>query len=149
MVRTETDGTGENGPELERVLWRLQPFPDNYIPQTFLAGLSKNRNQCFPKPFSRIAEYLLFFTANVLPYRYWPLMLGACTVSQHLSIIFIFLAVFTGLLDHSLDPRLLVILSSGTFMVGCIIWEVLEYFGRDALNSASSDRRKLVFTLVG
>ncbi len=89
------------------------------------------------------------FTANVLPYRYWPLMLGACTVSQHLSIIFIFLAVFTGLLDHTLDPRLLVVLSSGTFTVGCITWEVVEYFGRDALNGASSDRRKLVFALVG
>src|SRR5258707_3926952 len=62
MVRTETDGTGENGPELERVLWRLQPFPDNYIPQTFLAGLSKNRNQCFLKSLSRIAESLRFYS---------------------------------------------------------------------------------------
>jgi hypothetical protein len=45
MVTTEPDGTGEDGPEWERVLWRLQPFPDNYVPPTFLAGLSKNRNQ--------------------------------------------------------------------------------------------------------
>ncbi|KAF8491145.1 hypothetical protein F5888DRAFT_1737076, partial [Russula emetica] len=60
------DRTGEDGPEWERVLWRLKPFPDNYVPPTFLAGLSKN--------------------PNVLPYRYWPLvMLGACTISQHLS----------------------------------------------------------------
>jgi len=122
MVTTEPGRTGEDGPEWERVLWRLQPFPDNYVPPTFLAGLSKN--------------------PNVLPYRYWPLMLGACTISQHLSVIFIFLAVFTHLLDHTLDPRLLVVLSSATFVVGCIIWEAMEYFGRDAsMSSTPSDRR--------
>jgi phosphatidylinositol N-acetylglucosaminyltransferase subunit C len=90
---------------------------------------------------------LTFFTANVLPYRYWPLMLGACTISQHLSVIFIFLAVFTRLLDHSLDPRLLVVLSSTTFVVGCIIWETMEYVERDALKSIPSDRRKFVSPL--
>jgi Phosphatidylinositol N-acetylglucosaminyltransferase len=144
MVTTEPDRTGEDGPEWERVLWRLQPFPDNYVPPTFLAGLSKNRNQCFFK-FGFLNSY--FFTANVLPYRYWPLMLGACTISQHLSVIFIFLAVFTRLLDHTLDPRLLVVLSSATFVVGCIIWEAMEYFGRDVLRSTPSDRRKFVLPL--
>lgn len=49
MVTTESDRTGEDGTEWERVLWRLQPFPDNYVPPTFLAALSKNRNQCFFK----------------------------------------------------------------------------------------------------
>ncbi len=142
----ELDGTGENELEWERVLWRLQPFPDNYVPPTFLVGLSKNRNQRFFKCLSWIANPH-FFTANVLPYRYWPLMLGACTISQHLSVVFIFLAVFTRVLDHTLDPRLLIVLSSGTFVVGCIIWEAMEYFGRDALRSAPSDRRKLVLSL--
>jgi phosphatidylinositol glycan class C protein len=70
-------------------------------------------------------------------------MLGACTISQHLSVIFIFLAVFTRLLDHTLDPRLLVVLSSAIFAVGCIIWEAMEYFERDALRGTPSDRRKL------
>lgn len=121
MVTTEPDKTSEDGPEWERVLWTIQPFPDNYVPPTFLAGLSKN--------------------PNVLPYRYWPLMLGACTISQHLSVIFIFLAVFTRLLDHTLDPRLLVVLSSAIFVVGCITWEAMEYFTRDALRSTPSDRR--------
>jgi phosphatidylinositol glycan class C protein len=74
-------------------------------------------------------------------------MLGACTISQHLSVIFIFLAVFTRLLDRTLDPRLLVVLSSTTFMVGCIIWEAMEYFERDMLRSTPSDRRKFVSPL--
>jgi phosphatidylinositol glycan class C protein len=145
MMTTEPDRTGEDGPEWERVLWRLQPFPDNYVPPTFLAGLSKNRNQCFFN-FGLLNSYFVF-SANVFPYRYWPLMLGACTVSQHLSIIFIFLAVFTRLLDHTLDPRLLVVLSSATFVVGCIIWEVMEYLERGGLKSMPSDRRKFVSPL--
>jgi phosphatidylinositol glycan class C protein len=70
-------------------------------------------------------------------------MVGACTISQHLSVIFVFLAVFTRLLDHTLDPRLLVLLSSATFVVGCIIWETMEHFRGDVAGSAPSDRRTL------
>ncbi|KAH9979844.1 phosphatidylinositol N-acetylglucosaminyltransferase [Lactifluus volemus] len=110
--------------EWERVLWRPQPFPDNYVPPTFLSALSKN--------------------PNVLPYRYWPLVLGACTISQHISAIFIFLAVFTRLLDNTLDPRLLVALSTMNFVAGCIIWELLEYFWGDATQSGSADRARTV-----
>jgi hypothetical protein len=46
-MATYADGAGDRGPEWERVLWRPQPFPDNYVPPTFLAALSKNRNQFF------------------------------------------------------------------------------------------------------
>jgi hypothetical protein len=74
-------------------------------------------------------------------------MLGACTIAQHLSVIFIFLAVFTRLLDHTLDPRLLVVFSSATFVVGCTTWEAMGYFGRDELRSTPSDRRKFVLPL--
>jgi len=74
-------------------------------------------------------------------------MLGACTISQHLSVILIFLAVFIRLLDRTLDPRLLVFLSSATFVVGCILWEVMEYLGRDELGGAPSDRREFVLPL--
>jgi phosphatidylinositol glycan class C protein len=56
-------------------------------------------------------------------------MLGACTISQHLSLIFIFLAVSTRLLDYTLDPRPLAVLSSTTFVVGCIIWEAWNISG--------------------
>ena len=28
--------------EWERVLWRPNPFPDNYVPETFLSSLSRN-----------------------------------------------------------------------------------------------------------
>jgi phosphatidylinositol N-acetylglucosaminyltransferase subunit C len=130
--------------EWERVLWRPQPFPDNYVPPTFLSALSKNRNIFRLKSLSRVD----FFIANVLPYRYWPLVLGACTISQHISVIFIFLAVFTQLLDNTLDPRLLVALSTMNFVAGCIIWELLEYFWGDASQSGSADRRSLLYALA-
>ncbi|KAF8267331.1 phosphatidylinositol N-acetylglucosaminyltransferase [Lactarius quietus] len=108
----------DNATQWERVLWRSQPFPDNYVPPSFLSALSKN--------------------PNVLPYRYWPLVLGACTISQNLSVILVFLAVFTRLLDHTLDPRLLVALSSVGFIGGCLVWELSGHFES---NAVSSDRR--------
>ena len=56
-------------------------------------------------------------------------MLGAWTISQRLSLIFIFPAAFTRLLDHILDPRPLDAPSSTTFVVGCIIWEAWNISG--------------------
>ncbi|KAF8482625.1 phosphatidylinositol N-acetylglucosaminyltransferase, partial [Russula ochroleuca] len=75
----------------------------------------------------------------------FPDVLGACTISHHLSVIFVFLAVFTRLLDHTLDPRPLVVLFSAIFVLGGIIcqWETREHFRRDAAGSAPSDRRTL------
>ena len=29
--------------EWERVLWKKKPYPDNYVPRSFLASLSRNR----------------------------------------------------------------------------------------------------------
>ena len=37
MAEDESDGV-----EWVRVLWKRQPFPDNYVPKTFLSSLSTN-----------------------------------------------------------------------------------------------------------
>lgn len=105
----------------ERVLWRQQPYPDNYVPPSFLSSLSKNPN----------------FT----PYTYWPLVLGSCAITQHLSTIFIFLSTFVRLLDQSFDPRLLVTTSAAMFVAGYIIWEILDYYRGMNLHSNPADRR--------
>ncbi|KAI0051699.1 phosphatidylinositol N-acetylglucosaminyltransferase [Auriscalpium vulgare] len=103
----------------ERVLWKQQSFPDNYVPPSFLSSLTKN--------------------PNFRPYTYWPLMLGACAITQHLSTIFIFLSVFVRLLDCTFDPRLLVFISAAMFVAGYALWELLECTQGGWL--ASSDRR--------
>lgn len=92
----------------KRVLWQRQPYPDNYVPpDSFLASLRRNPS----------------FT----PYTYWPLVLSCCPITQHLGTIFIFVAVFVRLQERSLDARLLLWISVACFLVGYLVWEVLDY----------------------
>ncbi|KAJ3814517.1 phosphatidylinositol N-acetylglucosaminyltransferase subunit C [Lentinula lateritia] len=95
-------------PPWEKVLWKKQPYPDNYIPEGALdSSLRKN--------------------PNFKPYTYWPLVHLSTAITQHLATIFIFLCVFVRLKDHSLDPRVLIFLSLGCFCLGYLVWEVLQY----------------------
>lgn len=71
---------------------------------------------------------LVFPAANFRPYTYWPLVLAACTITQHISSIFIFLTTFARLYDESWDPRLLVWISVYMFLFGFVIWEFLECY---------------------
>ncbi|KAI0312626.1 phosphatidylinositol N-acetylglucosaminyltransferase [Amylostereum chailletii] len=109
-------------PELQwqRLLWEQQPYPDNYVPRSFLSSLSTNR--------------------SVKPYTYWPLVLSSCAITQHLSSIFIFLATFVRLYSDTFDPRLLVFISVGMFATGYTTWEVLDCVQAGS-NHAPSDRR--------
>ncbi|EMD42039.1 hypothetical protein CERSUDRAFT_110582 [Gelatoporia subvermispora B] len=93
--------------EWERVLWKQKPYPDNYVPRSFLSSLSRN--------------------PNVRPYTYGSLVLASFAISQHLSAIFIFLAVFVRLKEHGLDPRALIWVSIGGYIVGYAMWELLLY----------------------
>ncbi|KAH9849770.1 phosphatidylinositol N-acetylglucosaminyltransferase [Lenzites betulinus] len=92
--------------EWERVLWKKKPYPDNYVPRSFLSSLSRNPN----------------FT----PYTYGHLVVLSCPISQHLASIFVFLAVFMRLRQKLLDPRALVWISAGVFMTGYVTWEILN-----------------------
>ncbi|KAI9632299.1 phosphatidylinositol N-acetylglucosaminyltransferase-domain-containing protein [Dioszegia hungarica] len=62
----------------EKVLWRRQPFPDNYVPPSFLAELKDLPVRARPS-----------FTA---------LVITALPISQHLGVTALFLAVFYGLM---------------------------------------------------
>ncbi|KAF8807424.1 phosphatidylinositol N-acetylglucosaminyltransferase [Phlegmacium glaucopus] len=89
--------------EWEKVLWKIQAYPDNYVPSTlFLASLRKN--------------------PNFRPYTYWPLVILACAITQHLATTFIFLSVFVRLKERTLDPRTLVSISIACFFIGYSIW---------------------------
>ncbi|ETW87230.1 hypothetical protein HETIRDRAFT_406947 [Heterobasidion irregulare TC 32-1] len=105
---------------MERLLWKRQPYPDNHVPVTFLSSLRRN--------------------PSFKPYTYWPLVFSACAIAQHLSAIFIFLAIFVRLLGQTFDPRLLVVLSLAMFVTGCVVWELLDYsWGEN--NQGATDRR--------
>ncbi|KAF9569598.1 phosphatidylinositol N-acetylglucosaminyltransferase [Agrocybe pediades] len=91
----------------EKVLWKRQPYPDNYVPPSaFLASLRKN--------------------PNFRPYSYWPLVVLACSITQHLAIIFIFLAIFVRLKEQSMDPRSLICISVVFFFLGYATWNSLD-----------------------
>ncbi|KAL1951953.1 hypothetical protein VTO73DRAFT_1102 [Trametes versicolor] len=90
----------------ERVLWKEKPYPDNYVPRSFLSSLSRN--------------------PNFKPYTYWHLVILSCPISQHLASVFVFLAVFMRLQERLLDPRALVWISVGVFLAGYMTWEMLD-----------------------
>jgi len=89
--------------EWEKVLWKTQAYPDNYVPSAlFLASLQMN--------------------PNFRPYTYWPLVILACAITQHLATTFIFLSVFVRLKEQILDSRTLVSVSIACFFIGYSIW---------------------------
>lgn len=89
---------------------------------------------------------LTTYTASFKPYTYWSLVFSACAIAQHLSSIFIFLAIFVRLLGQTFDPRLLVVLSLAMFVTGCVVWELLDYsWGEN--NQRATDRRTCFFGL--
>ncbi|KIJ25751.1 hypothetical protein M422DRAFT_236826 [Sphaerobolus stellatus SS14] len=90
----------------EKVLWKRQPYPDNYVPESFLSELRRN--------------------TNFSPYTYSAVILASCMIAQHLSALFIFLAVFARLYNETLDPRLLVGLTICCNLLGYILGELLE-----------------------
>ncbi|GLB34705.1 putative phosphatidylinositol n-acetylglucosaminyltransferase [Lyophyllum shimeji] len=90
-----------------KILWKKQPFSDNYVPQNlFLSSLRRN--------------------TNFKPYTYWPVVLLSCAITQHISTIFIFLATFVRLRERLLDPRTLVLISVACFVAGYTVWSWLD-----------------------
>ncbi|KAI0732381.1 phosphatidylinositol N-acetylglucosaminyltransferase [Fomitopsis betulina] len=120
-----TESTFED--EWERVLWKKKPYPDNYVPKTFLSSLSKN--------------------PNFQPYSYWTLVQYSFAVTQHLASIVIFVAIFVQLNERRLDPRALIWASIGAFLAGWSVWELLDCCGNARVSrsvSASATRAKVV-----
>ena len=119
-----------------RVLWKRQPFSDNHIPpRLFLVSLQRNREFRIPYFFQNALNHVL--PANLEPYSYWRLAHASCAVTQHLSTIYFFLAVFIRLKENQLDPRTLVYISVGCFFTGYFTWNVLDSAGPSSERSAN------------
>ncbi|TFK57287.1 phosphatidylinositol N-acetylglucosaminyltransferase [Heliocybe sulcata] len=105
----------------EKLLWKDQPFPDNYVPDSFLSSLRRN--------------------ANFKPYAYLSLVLASGAIVQHLATIFIFVAIFVNLQERTLDPRILIWLSIAAFILGYATWERLDSLRSDT-HGRQTDRAK-------
>jgi len=89
-----------------RILWEKQAFPDNYVPPSFLSSLQRN--------------------TNVYTYTYGELVIAALSITQHVCVLFTFIAVFIHLRRESLDPRFVLWACVVGFGVGYAAWEALQ-----------------------
>ena len=72
----------------DRVLWRRQPFPDNYVDASFLGQLRTNTTAQFP--------------------RFLSIALSSMSILQHLCIVLLFVALFVHLYLGTVDASVLV-----------------------------------------
>jgi len=90
----------------QRVLWLKQnQYPDNYLDESFLQNLQRN--------------------VNVRQYTYRGLIMDTLPVTQHLSLIMVFVAVFTWLYTGALSNKSLVGNTVVTSLCGYFWWESL------------------------
>ena len=92
--------------------------------------------------------------AHFQPYTYWPLVVLTCAITQHVAVIFVFLATFVDLNEHMLDPRTLVWICVACFFVCYAIWTLLDdrrtevdSWGKSDNQSSSNNSRKSELTI--
>ncbi|CDH54091.1 phosphatidylinositol n-acetylglucosaminyltransferase subunit c [Lichtheimia corymbifera JMRC:FSU:9682] len=92
-------------PPWRKLLWVKQNYPDNYVDSTFLDELQKN--------------------VNVRTYDYWKMVYESGVITQHISSVVIFIAVFIYLQMGALVANHLI--WTGSFMtgVGYVIWDLV------------------------
>jgi phosphatidylinositol glycan class C protein len=115
----------------KKVLYEKQGFEDNYTDRdTFLAELKKN--------------------VNVQEYSYALVMADSLVVTQQLSVVTLFVAVFMHTLNGTLDGNAIGLLDILTATIGYFIWALCQstgtglVSGKNPLLSISS-----VFKLIG
>ncbi|KAI8826824.1 phosphatidylinositol N-acetylglucosaminyltransferase subunit C [Fimicolochytrium jonesii] len=111
-----------------KLLYVKQGFPDNYVDETFLDALQKN--------------------VNVRAHKYWPTVLRTCAVSQHISGITAFIAVFVHLYSGVLAPDRLMMWDAVTFAVGYVAWDVMAIGAGGGRRRFSIARRVLLIALT-
>ncbi|KAI9476860.1 glycosylphosphatidylinositol anchor biosynthesis [Coemansia sp. RSA 989] len=89
-----------------RLLYIKQDFPDDYVDDTFLMELQKN--------------------ANVRMYEYSTVVMQTTVVTQHISSIMVFIAVFINLYRNTLTASLLLWCSTTSTVMGIVLWDLLN-----------------------
>ncbi|CAG8690006.1 17443_t:CDS:2, partial [Acaulospora morrowiae] len=86
-----------------KLLWVKHDYPDNYVDKTFLEELKRN--------------------ANVRLYDYWSVVMESTVISQHISSIVIFIAIFIYLYLDMLLAQTLIICGTVFTIIGYIFWD--------------------------
>ncbi|KAI9319962.1 phosphatidylinositol N-acetylglucosaminyltransferase subunit C [Dichotomocladium elegans] len=86
-----------------KLLWVKQNYPDNYVDSTFLDELQKN--------------------VNVQNYDYWDMVYKSGVITQHISSVVIFIAVFIYLQMGTLVANQLIWAGSLMTGVGYVFWD--------------------------
>ncbi|KAL1924086.1 uncharacterized protein VTP21DRAFT_7121 [Calcarisporiella thermophila] len=87
-----------------KLLYVKQDYPDNYVDATFLEELQKN--------------------VNVRNYDYWTVVVESNVVSQQISSIMVFVAVFKYLYTAKLSAQSLIWIGSALSAVGYVFWDL-------------------------
>ncbi|KAJ2078530.1 glycosylphosphatidylinositol anchor biosynthesis [Coemansia sp. RSA 988] len=90
-----------------KLLYIQQDYADDYVDDTFLMELQKN--------------------ANVRMYDYSTVAMQTTVVTQHISSIVVFIAVFINLYQGDLTGSLLLWCSSLLTVMGFVSWDMLSY----------------------
>mmetsp|Transcript_50135 Transcript_50135/g.125873 ORF Transcript_50135/g.125873 Transcript_50135/m.125873 type:complete len:344 (-) Transcript_50135:86-1117(-) len=70
-----------------KILFERQAFPDNYVDQSFLAGLRKNE--------------------NMTVYDFWTVVRDSVNVTLQMCVVLLFVMVFLSVLEHRLSTKAL------------------------------------------
>ena len=65
--------------------------------------------------------------ANFTPYTYGGLVAASTSITQHIAVIFNFLAIFVRLKERLVDPRVVIWITVFAFLLGYLVWETLVY----------------------
>ncbi|CAH6722655.1 phosphatidylinositol N-acetylglucosaminyltransferase Gpi2p subunit [[Candida] jaroonii] len=106
----------------KKLLYQNQPFPDNYVDESFLSQLKRNE--------------------TVRPYKYWELVNDFSLILFHLTNLTLVILIFVSIYRFDWDSTYIVTSSSTISLIGYVLWEL-------RLNSTNSKVLKIKsFTLV-
>lgn len=89
----------------KKLLYLKQPYPDNYVDESFLSQLKRN--------------------STVAKYSYWKLANDFDLIAFHISNLILVILVFTGIYQFSWNPILILSMSTFLSICGFIYWNYM------------------------
>lgn len=120
-----------------KLLWVQQPYPDNYVDESFLSQMKQN--------------------SHVQPYTFWALSSDSSGILVHLCTIAVFAIVFLGIYSRGWNPIWFAVGSGALTVTGYIFWRNVLLAGaettnlEDGLNSIATTLKSsllIFFTLL-